>query len=47
MYSNVWIALRALLTILVMVDHDFLKLKLIKAYLRSTIGDERLSSLAI
>jgi len=46
----VWIALRILLTIPVTVasgERSFSKLKLIKTYVRSTMGDERLSSLAI
>jgi len=46
----VWIALRILLTIPVTVasrKRSFSKLKLIKTYVRVTIGDERLSSLAI
>ncbi|KAF0742359.1 zinc finger MYM-type protein 1-like, partial [Aphis craccivora] len=49
-FSNVWIALRILLTIPVTVasgERSFSKLKLIKTYVRSTMGDERLSSLAI
>lgn len=49
-FSNVWIALRILLTIPVTVasgERSFSKLKLIKTYVRSTMSDERLSSLAI
>jgi len=50
-FSNVWIALgMILLTIPVTVaskEHSFLKLKLIKTYVRATMVDERLSSLAI
>lgn len=45
-----WIALRILLTIPVTVasgERSFSKLKLIKTYVRSNMGDERLSSLAI
>jgi hypothetical protein len=49
-FSNVWIALRVLLTMPVSVasgERSFSKLKLIKTYLRSTMTQERLSSLAI
>ena len=45
-----WVALRILLTIPVTVasaERSFSKLKLIKTYLRSTMSDERLSSLAV
>jgi hypothetical protein len=49
-YPNTAIALRIFLTIPVTVascERSFSKLKLIKNYLRSTMGQERLSSLAI
>lgn len=51
-FSNVCFALKSFfLTILVMVaseqTYSFSKLKLIKTYLRSTMGDKRLSSHAI
>ena len=49
-FPNACIAFRILLTILVIVastERSFLKLKLIKSYLRSTISQERLSRLAI
>ena len=45
-----WVALRILLTIPVTVasaERIFSNLRLIKTYLRSTVADERLSSLAI
>ncbi|XP_075687657.1 zinc finger MYM-type protein 1-like [Rhinoderma darwinii] len=49
-FSNMWIALRILQTIPVSVasgERSFSKLKLIKTYLRSTMSEERLSSLAV
>lgn len=49
-YPNIEIALRLLLTLPVTVascERSFSKLKLIKNYLRSTMGQERLSGLAI
>ena len=49
-FPNTWIALRILLTIPVTVasgERSFSKLKLIKTYLRSTMGDDRLTSLAM
>ena len=49
-FPNVWVALRILLTLPVSVasgERSFSKLKLIKTYLRSTMEDERLSSLAM
>ena len=49
-YPNAWIAYRILLTILVIVAHaerSFLKLKLIKSYLRSTMSQDRLSDLSM
>ena len=49
-FPNVWVALRILLTLPVTVaagERSFSKLKLIKTYLRSTMADERLTSLAI
>lgn len=49
-YPNLWIALRIALTLPVTVasaERSFSKLKLIKTYLRSTMGQERLSGLAI
>ena len=45
-FLNFCIALRTLLTILVTVA-SFSKLKLIKTYLRSSMGQERLNNLAI
>lgn len=48
LYPNVWIALRILLTIPVTVasgERSFSKLKLIKTYLRSTMLQDRLTSL--
>ena len=50
LFPNTWISLRILLTIPVTVasgERSFSKLKLIKTYLRSTLGDEKLTSLAI
>ena len=50
LFPNVWIALRIMLTIPVSVvsaERSFSKLKLIKTYLRSNMGQERLSGLAI
>lgn len=47
---NIWVALRLLLTIPVTVataERSFSKLKLIKTYLRSTMGSCRLNSLAL
>ena len=49
-YPNTAIAFRIFLTIPVTVatcERSFSKLKLIKNYMRSTLGQERLSSLAI
>lgn len=49
-FSNIWISLRILLTIPVSVasgERSFSKLKLIKTYLRSTMSDERLTSLSL
>ena len=49
-YPNLWIALRIALTLPVTVasaERSFSKLKLIKTYLRSSIGQERLSGLAV
>ena len=49
-YPNLWIALRIALTLPVTVasaERSFSKLKLIKTYLRSTVGQERLSGLAV
>ncbi|XP_050365567.1 uncharacterized protein LOC126784121 [Argentina anserina] len=49
-YPNAWIAYKLLLTILVTVacaERSFLKLKLIKSYLRSTMSQERLNGLAM
>lgn len=45
-FSNVWITFRIVLAILVTVEyeeHSFSKVKQINTYLRSTMGDERLS----
>ncbi|OWR53708.1 hypothetical protein KGM_203669 [Danaus plexippus plexippus] len=50
MFPNVVVAIKIFLTIQVTVvscDRSFSKLKLIKTYLRSTMGQERLSGLAI
>lgn len=50
MFSNVWIILRIILTIPVTVasrERSFSKLKIIKINMKSTMGNERLSSLAI
>lgn len=52
MFSNVWIALRIILTIPVTVasrERSFSKLKIIKIKInmKSTMGNERLSSLTI
>lgn len=50
LFPNIWISLRILLTIPVTVasgERRFLKLKLIKTYLRSTMGNEKLTYLAI
>lgn len=49
-YPNMWVALRISATMAVTVaaaERSFSKLKLIKIYLRSTMGQERLSGLAI
>uniref|UniRef100_A0A667XPW6 TTF-type domain-containing protein n=1 Tax=Myripristis murdjan TaxID=586833 RepID=A0A667XPW6_9TELE len=49
-YPNLWVALRISLTLPVTVasaERSFSKLKLIKTYLRSTMGQERLSGLAV
>lgn len=49
-FSNLWIALRLLLTLPVTVasgEQSFSKLKLIKTYLRSTMANERLVSLSV
>ena len=50
LFPNTCITYKILLTILVIVasaERSFLKLKLIKSYLRSIISQERLSELAI
>lgn len=50
LFPNLWVALRVLLTIPVTVasaERSFSKLKLIKTYLRSTMAQGRLNSLAI
>ena len=50
MYPNIEIALRIFLTLPVTVascERSFSKLKIIKNYLRSTMGQERLSGLAV
>jgi len=49
-YPNFWTALRIALTLPVTVaqaERSFSKLKLIKSYLRSTMSQERLTSLAV
>ena len=49
-FPNAYIAYKILLTVHVMVasvERSFLKLKLIKSYLRFTMSQERLSGLAI
>ncbi|KAG1925876.1 zinc finger MYM-type protein [Pimephales promelas] len=49
-YPNLWIALRIALTLPVTVasaERSFSKLKLIKTYMRSSVGQERLSGLAV
>jgi hypothetical protein len=49
LYPNIWVSLRILLTMPVSVasgERSFSKLKLIKTYLRSSMSQERLSSLA-
>ncbi len=49
-HPNFWTALRIALTLPVTVsqaERSFLKLKLIKSYLRSTMSQERLTGLAI
>ena len=49
-YPNLWVALRIALTLPVTVasaERSFSKLKLIKTYLRSTMGQERPSGLAV
>lgn len=49
-YPNLWIAVRIALTLPVTVasaERSFSKLKLIKTYLRSSMGQERLSGLAV
>nr|CAH7712964.1 unnamed protein product [Callosobruchus chinensis] len=50
MFPNVVVAIKIFLTMPVTVascERSFSKLKLIKTYLRSTMGQERLSGLAI
>ena len=50
LFPNVWITLRIMLTLPVSVasaERSFSRLKLIKTYLRSNLGQERLSGLAI
>ena len=50
LYPNLWVALRIACTLPVTVasaERSFSKLKLIKTYLRSSMGQERLSGLAI
>lgn len=50
LFPHLWVALRVLLTIPVTIasaERSFSKLKLIKTYLRSTMAQERLNSLAI
>jgi hypothetical protein len=49
LYPNIWVSLRILLIIPVSGasgERSFSKLKLIKTYLRSSMSQERLSSLA-
>ena len=49
-YPNIYIVIRILLTVPVSTasaERSFSKLKLIKSYLRSTMGQERLSALAV
>jgi hypothetical protein len=49
-FPNIWISMRVMLTIPVTVassERSFSKLKLIKTYMRSTMTQDRLSSLAI
>jgi hypothetical protein len=49
LYPNIWVSVRILLTMLVSItsgEGSFSKLKLIKTYLRSSLSQERLSSLA-
>ncbi|CAL9697629.1 unnamed protein product [Knipowitschia caucasica] len=49
-YPNLWVGLRVALTLPVTVssaERSFSKLKLIKTYLRASMGQERLSGLAI
>ncbi|CAH2219185.1 zinc finger MYM-type 1-like [Pelobates cultripes] len=49
-FPNIWIAFRILLTIPVSVasgERSFSKLKLIKTYLRSSLTDDRLTSLSV
>ncbi|XP_076044803.1 uncharacterized protein LOC143027403 [Oratosquilla oratoria] len=50
LYPNLWVALRIACTLPVTVasaERSFSELKLIKTYLRSSMGQERLSGLAI
>ena len=50
LFPNLWVALRILLTLPVSVasgERSFSKLKIIKNYLRSSMTDERLTSLSI
>ncbi|XP_066950844.1 uncharacterized protein [Macrobrachium rosenbergii] len=50
LYPNLWVALRIACTLSVTVasaERSFSKLKLIKTYLRSSMGQDRLSGLAI
>ena len=47
---NLWVALRIMLTITITVaagERSFSKLKLIKSYLRSSMSQDRMNSLAI
>jgi hypothetical protein len=49
-FQTVWVAYRILLTIPVIVasaERNFFKLKLIKTYLRTTMSQKRLNSLAM